>query len=87
MIEFDLDDVIWNCSEVVNAGLEEMTGYTIENRKEFYIQLPGYTNKDISQMVHQILMKNMQPLIDGANNMFSKIGDSPIAKMLGMNKQ
>ena len=52
----------------------------------------GVQNLDTSDLLKQqkdlmLAMKNMQPLIDGANNMFSKIGDSPIAKMLGMNKQ
>jgi septal ring factor EnvC (AmiA/AmiB activator) len=52
----------------------------------------GVQNLDTTELLKQQkdlmqAMKNMQPLIDGANNMFSKIGGSPIAKMLGMNKQ
>jgi uncharacterized HAD superfamily protein len=63
MIEFDLDDVITDCQEIVRLGILERTGYDITyDRQTYYVQIEGLTNKDIGNMVFEILLKDTKKM-------------------------
>ena len=60
MIEFDFDDVIVDCQTIVEAGLLEKTGIDVgpQRTKTFYVTIPGYTNEEIGNLVHEILLRD-----------------------------
>ena len=60
MIEFDFDDVIFDCQTVVEAGILERTGVDVnpQRSKNFYVTVPGYTNIEVGDLVREVLFKD-----------------------------
>lgn len=58
MIAFDFDDVIYDCDRLIREKFRELYNISIpSNRKEYYIEVNGISNKEISNMVDEILKK------------------------------